>query len=100
MATAGSSAEKPKVVFVIGSTGVGKTKLGVDIAKQFQGEVINADAMQVHHRRYSDVVGAVDTNSAFHHVADVPWACCCDRESHCRGGTGCATPLDGLPRAH
>ena len=36
-----------KVLFIIGSTGVGKTKLSVELAKAFGGEIINADAMQV-----------------------------------------------------
>ena len=38
----------PKVVFVIGPTGVGKSKLGIEIAKQFEGEVISMDSMQVY----------------------------------------------------
>ena len=35
------------VVVVAGCTGVGKSKLGVELAKLFDGEVINADSMQV-----------------------------------------------------
>jgi gluconate kinase len=35
------------VVVVLGSTGVGKSKLAVELAKEFDGEVINADSMQV-----------------------------------------------------
>lgn len=38
--------EKPFVVSVIGPTAVGKTKLGIEISKRFNGEVINADSMQ------------------------------------------------------
>ncbi len=38
--------EKPLVV-VFGSTGVGKSKLGVSLAQKFGGEVISADSMQV-----------------------------------------------------
>ena len=38
----------PKVVFVIGPTGVGKSKLGIEIAKRFDGEVISMDSMQVY----------------------------------------------------
>ncbi|RPF55915.1 tRNA (adenosine(37)-N6)-dimethylallyltransferase MiaA [Aquisalibacillus elongatus] len=37
---------RPIVVSVIGPTAVGKTKLGIEIAKRFKGEVINADSMQ------------------------------------------------------
>jgi tRNA A37 N6-isopentenylltransferase MiaA len=45
---------KNKVLFVLGSTGVGKSDLAVQIAEalrenhQLMAEVINADAMQVH----------------------------------------------------
>jgi adenylate dimethylallyltransferase (cytokinin synthase) len=34
-------AEKPKVVFVLGATATGKSKLAIAIAKRFNGEVIN-----------------------------------------------------------
>jgi len=33
-----------KLVVVVGPTGVGKTKLGVELARRFDGEVINADS--------------------------------------------------------
>ncbi|KAJ1974400.1 tRNA dimethylallyltransferase, mitochondrial [Dimargaris xerosporica] len=36
------------VVAVVGSTGVGKTKFAVELAKSLNGEVINADAMQLY----------------------------------------------------
>jgi adenylate dimethylallyltransferase (cytokinin synthase) len=35
-------AEKPKVVFVLGATATGKSKLAIPIAKRFNGEMINA----------------------------------------------------------
>lgn len=35
------------VVVVLGCTGVGKTKLSIALAKRFNGEIINCDAMQV-----------------------------------------------------
>lgn len=38
---------KKKVIFILGPTGVGKTALSVDLAKQFNGEVISADSVQV-----------------------------------------------------
>ncbi|WP_443138362.1 tRNA (adenosine(37)-N6)-dimethylallyltransferase MiaA [Piscibacillus sp. B03] len=41
-----SLVKKPFVVSVIGPTAVGKTKLGIEISKRFNGEVINADSMQ------------------------------------------------------
>ncbi|XP_046994094.1 tRNA dimethylallyltransferase-like [Schistocerca americana] len=36
------------VVVVMGATGAGKSKLAIDIAKKFGGEVISADSMQVY----------------------------------------------------
>lgn len=35
-----------KVIVVLGPTAVGKTKLSIEIAKKFNGEIINADSMQ------------------------------------------------------
>nr|ADG96011.1 isopentenyltransferase [Bambusa oldhamii] len=39
---------KQKAVVVMGSTGTGKTRLAVDLALRFGGEVINSDKMQVY----------------------------------------------------
>lgn len=36
------------IVVIIGPTGVGKTKLSIEIAKKINAEIINADAMQVY----------------------------------------------------
>ena len=38
----------PKIVCVVGSTACGKTTLGVLLAKQFHGEVVSADSMQIY----------------------------------------------------
>ena len=40
-------AMKP-VTFILGATGTGKSDLAVALAKRFNGEVINADAMQLY----------------------------------------------------
>jgi tRNA dimethylallyltransferase len=37
------------VVVILGATGTGKTKLSLELAKLFHGEIISADAMQVFH---------------------------------------------------
>jgi len=37
-----------KIIVVTGPTGVGKTKMSVELAKKYNGEVINADAMQIY----------------------------------------------------
>lgn len=44
----GAVAGKPKVVFVLGATATGKSKLAIALAERFNGEVINADKIQVH----------------------------------------------------
>ncbi|MBQ1241955.1 MAG: tRNA (adenosine(37)-N6)-dimethylallyltransferase MiaA [Oscillospiraceae bacterium] len=38
----------PKVVCVVGPTGCGKTKMGVLLAKAFDGEVVSCDSMQLY----------------------------------------------------
>ena len=37
-----------KIIVITGPTGVGKTKLSVSLAKRINGEIINADSMQVY----------------------------------------------------
>ena len=37
-----------KVIFVVGPTAVGKTRVGIGVAKKFDGEVISADSMQIY----------------------------------------------------
>lgn len=39
---------KQKVVAIVGPTAVGKTSLSIAVAKQFNGEIISADSMQVY----------------------------------------------------
>lgn len=38
----------PKIVCVVGPTACGKTTLGVQLAKRFNGEVVSADSMQIY----------------------------------------------------
>jgi tRNA dimethylallyltransferase len=35
------------VVVILGATGSGKSKLGIEIARKFGGELLSADSMQV-----------------------------------------------------
>ena len=46
-------AERPPVVVVTGPTGSGKSALAIELAQRFDGEIINADSMQVF--RYMDI---------------------------------------------
>ncbi|PKA65012.1 Adenylate isopentenyltransferase 5, chloroplastic [Apostasia shenzhenica] len=43
-----TGAPKKKAVFVLGSSGTGKSKLAIDLALRFAGEIINSDKMQVY----------------------------------------------------
>ncbi len=38
----------PPVLVVLGATGAGKSKLALQLAQRFGGEIINADAMQMY----------------------------------------------------
>ena len=38
----------PKVVAIIGPTASGKTGLAISLAKEFAGEIVNADSRQVY----------------------------------------------------
>ena len=39
---------KQKIICVVGPTASGKTGLGIELAKYFDGEVISADSMQIY----------------------------------------------------
>lgn len=64
---------KEKVVVIIGPTAVGKTKLSIDIAKHFNGEIISGDSMQIY--RKMDIGTAKITNEEMegipHHLIDI-----------------------------
>ena len=63
----------PTVVFVVGPTASGKTALAIDLARHFDGEVINADARALY--RGMDIGTAKPTPAerarAVHHLVDV-----------------------------
>lgn len=42
------SAEKAKIIVILGPTSSGKTELSIDAAKKFKGEIISADSRQVY----------------------------------------------------
>ncbi|GAB6091892.1 tRNA (adenosine(37)-N6)-dimethylallyltransferase MiaA [Furfurilactobacillus curtus] len=64
---------KPKVLLVVGPTAVGKTQLSIELAKQFNGEVISGDSMQVY--RHLDIgtakVTSVEQEHIPHYLIDI-----------------------------
>lgn len=62
-----------KVIVVVGPTGVGKTKMGVALAKYFNGEVISGDSMQIY--KTMDIgtakVTTVEMEGIAHHLIDI-----------------------------
>ncbi|MDE6679617.1 MAG: tRNA (adenosine(37)-N6)-dimethylallyltransferase MiaA, partial [Ruminococcus sp.] len=68
---------KPKIIAVVGATASGKTSLGVEIAKIYDGEIISADSMQIY--KGLDIASAKPTPEEMqgipHHLID-----CLDRD--------------------
>lgn len=61
------------IICIVGPTGVGKTKLSVELAKRLNAEIINADSMQVY--RYLDIATAKikeeEKEGIPHHLFDI-----------------------------
>ena len=61
------------VIVVVGPTGVGKTKMSIELAKALNGEVINADSTQVY--KGLDIATAkvtdVEKEQVVHHLFDI-----------------------------
>ena len=68
-----SAAQRPPVVVVTGPTSAGKTTLAIELALRFDGEIVNADSMQVY--RFMDIGTAKPTLEQRarvpHHLLDV-----------------------------
>ena len=61
------------IICIVGPTGVGKTKLSVELAKKLNAEIINADSMQVY--RHLDIATAKikeeEKEGIPHHLFDI-----------------------------
>jgi len=64
---------KPRIVVILGPTGVGKSEVAIDVASQVHGEIISADSLQVY--RYLDVgtgkPGPEQRQRVTHHMMDL-----------------------------
>lgn len=62
-----------RLIAIVGPTGVGKTALGIAIAKRYNGEIVSADSRQIY--RYMDIGTAKPTPeeraAAPHHLIDL-----------------------------
>lgn len=60
-------------IIITGPTGIGKTKISIDAAKQFNGEIISADSMQIY--KHLDIGTAKVTEDEMagipHHLIDI-----------------------------
>ena len=66
-----------KVIVIAGPTASGKTRLGIELARAYGGEIVSADSMQVYRRMDIGTAKADEDEraQAVHHMLDVaePW---------------------------
>lgn len=65
--------KKEKVVFVMGATGTGKSRLAIDLASHFSGEIINSDKMQLYENLdiVTNKVPSDEQRGILHHLLGV-----------------------------
>ncbi len=65
--------DRPRVVILVGPTGVGKSRFAIECAEELGGEIVSADSMQVY--RYMDIGTAKptldDQKRVRHHLIDL-----------------------------
>jgi tRNA dimethylallyltransferase len=70
---AGADIHKPRLICILGPTGVGKTAMALELAGRWGGEIVSADSMQVY--RHMDIGTAKPTPEERrripHHLLDV-----------------------------
>ena len=65
--------KKPRLIIILGPTAIGKSNLAIELAKRINGEIVNADSLQVY--RYLDIGTAKPTKEEqrgiAHHLIDL-----------------------------
>lgn len=59
------------IIVIIGPTGVGKTKLSLTLAKKYNAQIINADAMQIYKEMNIGTAKIMDTEGIKHHLLSI-----------------------------
>lgn len=66
-----SNVSSKVVIFVLGTTAVGKSKLALDLALKYNGEIVNADSMQIYKGNGAGIMTASpsseDLQKVIHH---------------------------------
>lgn len=64
---------KDKIIIIVGPTAVGKTSLSIELAKEFNGEIISGDSMQVYSKLDigTSKVTAEEAGNIPHHLTDI-----------------------------
>ncbi len=67
------STEKQKIVVILGPTAVGKSSLGIELAKKFNGEIVSADSRQVYQGMDigSNKIMPLEKQGIKHHLIDI-----------------------------
>lgn len=65
--------ERPKIIVIVGTNASGKSALGIELAKKYNGEIISADSRQIY-KGFDLCCGKVtkeERETVPHHLLDV-----------------------------
>lgn len=62
---------KSKIIVIVGPTGVGKTSLSLSLAKNYNAEIINIDAMQIYKEMNIGTAKIMNTKGIPHHLLSI-----------------------------